>query len=132
MLSLRAPEDTHVQHLQQMHRHAFFRLRICIFSSYMDKAALAIVHGQFSSGGLDVAAAKLLDQVLAGAQGEGHDADGGGLVGAVEKDTRIAGVQVRDVVSLPESVGYELFGIVTHPACAGIVEAPTWNIRRIA
>lgn len=47
MLSLPAPEDTHVQRIQQMHRDAFFRLRICILSSYMDKAALAIVRGQF-------------------------------------------------------------------------------------
>src|SRR5690242_8469978 len=84
------------------------------------------------SGALDVSAAKLLEQMLAGTQSERHDADGGGLVRAVEEDACVAGVKVRYVVRLPESVGNEFLRIVTHTAGAGIVKAPAGNIRRIA
>jgi hypothetical protein len=43
MLSLPAPEDTRVQHIQQMHIVGFFQLQTRIFSCYMDETALAIV-----------------------------------------------------------------------------------------
>src|SRR5215467_7536221 len=64
-----------------------------------------------SSGALDVSAAKLLQQVLAGTQGKGHDADGCCLVRAIEKDAGVASVQIRDIVSLAESVGDEFHRI---------------------
>ncbi|PYT82692.1 MAG: hypothetical protein DMG40_05315 [Acidobacteria bacterium] len=42
MPSLPAPEDTHVQRMQQMHMVVFFRLRICMLLCYIDGAILAI------------------------------------------------------------------------------------------
>src|SRR5215467_9451260 len=78
-----------------------------------------------SSGSLDVSAPKLLQQVLAGAQGEGHDADGGGFVRTIEKDAGVASVQIRNIVSLSESAGDEFLWVMPHTACAGVVEAPT-------
>jgi hypothetical protein len=43
MLSLAAPEDTHVQHMQQMQLEAFFCEKADIFEAYTVEAALAIV-----------------------------------------------------------------------------------------
>ena len=110
-----------------MHMALFFRLRTFIFQCYIDAAQLATVIRR--SGTLELAAAKLLEQMLARTQREGHDADGGGLVRAVEEYAGVTGVQIRDVMSLAEGVGDEFLWIVAHAASAGIVEAPARNIR---
>ena len=105
----------------------FFPPRTLIFLCYIDAARLATVTRR--SGALDVSAAKLFEQMLGGTQAEGQDADSGRFVRAVEKDAGIASVQIRDIVSLAESVGDEFLRIVTHAAGARVVEAPTGNIR---
>lgn len=48
--------------------------------------------------------------MLARAQSERHDADCSGLVRAVEDDAGVAGVQVRNIMRLAESVGTNFFG----------------------
>src|SRR5215469_10113132 len=99
-----------MQLIQQMHAALFFQRKTLMFSCYIDEADLAIVRR--SLGSLDVAAAKLLQQMFAGTQSEGHDADRGGFIGAIEKNAGVTGVQVRHVVSLPESVGDEFLRIM--------------------
>jgi len=58
----------------------------------MDASALAIVTRQSGSRRFDVPATEFLDQMLTRAQGESHDADRRGLVGAIEKNAGVAGV----------------------------------------
>src|SRR5215470_7073512 len=127
MLSLPAPEDTRIQHIQQMHSALLFRPRILMLLCYIDVVGLAIVHRFLSL--LDLSAAKLLEQMLARTQSKRHDTDRGGFIRAVEKDAGVAGIQIRHIVSLPESVGDEFLRVMPHAASAGVVEAPTGNIR---
>jgi hypothetical protein len=46
MLSLPTPEDTHVQHMQQMQLKAFFCEKADIFKAYTVRVSLAIVRAK--------------------------------------------------------------------------------------
>lgn len=65
-------------------------------------------------------------------QRECQDAEGGGLVGAIEKDAGVAYVQVRYIVRLTKAIRHRILGIISHPARPRLVQAPAGHLRRLA
>jgi len=51
--------------------------------------------------------AKVIDEVLRAPERECHDADGGRLVGAIQKYAGSTRIKVRDIVCLAEVVGHD-------------------------
>src|ERR1700733_259798 len=84
------------------------------------------------SGGLVLALAEVLDQLLGGPQRKREYAHGSRLVGAIEKNAGVADIQVRHVLSLSETVRQDILRIVPHAARTGLVQAPAGNFGRVS
>src|SRR5262245_24235428 len=78
------------------------------------------------------AIAKALDDAIAGSERERHDAERGGLVRGGSEHARIANVQIRHVVRLPEAIGDEMLRVVAHSTGAALMQAPAGNERCLA
>src|ERR1700722_353191 len=74
------------------------------------------------------AAAEVLDQMFGSPQRKGQDADGGRLVGAVQKNAGVAYVKIRHVMRLAKTVGNEILRIVSHATSAALVQAKSGNL----
>jgi len=70
--------------------------------------------------------------MLASTQCKSEDTQRSGLVGAIQKNTRVANVQVGNIVRLSEPIGYRFPWIIPHPAGTGFMHAVArhfWMIR---
>src|SRR5579863_8433023 len=85
-----------------------------------------------TSRGLVFSAPEILDEVFGGSQSKRENADGGGLVGAVQKDAGIAHVEVGDIVGLAKAICNKMLWIVPHAAGAGFVQAESWHLGFVA
>src|SRR5215831_11040521 len=70
--------------------------------------------------GLDsvISASEIGDDAIGSAQRKRQNANGGGLVGAIQENAGVADIKIRNIVSLTEAIGHELFWIVAHSAGA--------------
>jgi len=64
---------------------------------------------------------EILHQMPESAQRERENADGGGLVGAIQKYAGVADIKIRHIVGSAETIRHKLLGIITHAACSGLV-----------
>ncbi len=72
--------------------------------------------------------AEIVEQVVAGAHGDGDERHGGGFVGLTWKNAGVADAEVGDVVSLSPLVGDGSFWVVAEAAHAGLVQTPSGAI----
>src|SRR5262245_49724107 len=75
---------------------------------------------------------EVLDDAIAGSERERHDTERRGLVGGVGEHARIAHVQIRHVMRLPEAIRHETLRIIPHATGAALVQAPARNEWRLA